>query len=237
MNPTIARITLRGLFGRRRFLLLVPLPLLLLGVAVLADSTGSHPRNWAEAVILGLGFAVAVPLISLIVGTAVLGAEIDDGTITHILAKPIPRWQIVATKLGVAAGVSAVSVAVPMFLVGLITSDSRMGWGLALGSAVSAVAYSALFVALSIVSRRPVLIGLAYVLIWEGLLSNLLRGTRVLSVQQYGVSLAARIADTDLLRGTVSVPVAVVMSVLFLVLGFLLATERLRSFRVVGETG
>ncbi len=237
MNPTIARITARGLLGRRRFLLFVPLPVILLAVTALARASKVHPAHWGQAVIVGLGFGVVLPLISLIVGTAVIGAEIDDGTVTHILAKPIPRWQIVVTKLIVASAVSAASAAVPMFVVGVMVSGVRLGWALALGSAVGAIAYSAIFLALSIVSRRPVLIGLLYVLIWEGLLGNLLKGTRVLSVEQYGVSLAAHAGDTTILRGTVSVPLAVVMSVLFLVAGVVLATDRLRSFRVAGETG
>ena len=54
--------------------------------------------------------------------------------------------------------------------------------------------------ALSLVTRRPVLIGLVYVLLWEGLLTNLLTGTRLLAVQQYAVS----VADQD--RGRTSRP-------------------------------
>ena len=49
--------------------------------------------------LVGLGLAVVLPVIALIVGTGVLGAEIDDGTIVHILTKPLPRWQIVLPKL------------------------------------------------------------------------------------------------------------------------------------------
>ena len=47
-NPTIARITLRALIGRRRFLLLLPLPLLVVGLAVLADSLGEGPDDGAS---------------------------------------------------------------------------------------------------------------------------------------------------------------------------------------------
>ncbi len=73
---------------------------------------------------------------------------------------------------------------------------------------MGALAYSALFLALSLVTRRPVLLGLVYVLIWEGLLGNVVSGTRVLSIQQYVVTIADRIAPTDLLAGQVSVPVS-----------------------------
>ena len=38
---------------------------------------------------------------------------------------------------------------------------------------------------LSLVTRRPVLFGLLYILVWEGLLGNLLTGTRSLSIEQF----------------------------------------------------
>ena len=44
---------------------------------------------------------------------------------------------------------------------------------------VGALAYSALFLMLSLVTRRPVLLGLVYILMWEGLLGNFVSGTRV----------------------------------------------------------
>lgn len=235
-NPTIARITTRGLFGRRRFLLLLPLPVLLVGLALLARGLGAKPGDWSEPVLVGLGFAAVLPVIALIVGTGVLGSEIDDGTLVHILAKPLPRREIILTKLVVAVAVTAVTVGVPMYLAGLVAGSGRLGIGLAVGSVEGAFAYSALFLALSLLTRRPVLLGLLYVLIWEGVLGNLLTGTRMLSVQQYVVAVAAKVGGTDLLTGRVSVPVSVVMAVVFTVGGTVLAIDRLRSFSIAGET-
>jgi ABC-2 type transport system permease protein len=235
-NPTIARITTRGLFGRRRFLLLLPLPVLLVGLALLARGLGAKPADWAEPVLVGLGFAAVLPIIALIVGTGVLGSEIDDGTLVHVLAKPLPRREIILTKLAVAVTVTAVTVGVPMYVAGLVAGSAQLGVGLAVGSLVGAFAYSALFLLLSLVTRRPVLFGLLYVLIWEGVLGNLLTGTRMLSVQQYVVAVAAKVGGTDLLTGRVSVPVSVVMALLFTVGGTVLAVDRLRSFSIAGET-
>ncbi|EEP75122.1 hypothetical protein MCAG_05449 [Micromonospora sp. ATCC 39149] len=233
---TVSWITLRGLFGRRRFLLLLPLPVVLIVLAVLSRSLGVTPHEWAPPVLVGLGLAVVLPVVALIVGTGVLGAEIDDGTVVHILTKPLPRWQIVLPKLAVATGVTAVTVAVPLYAAGLLADSARLGLALAAASAVGALAYSALFLALSLLTRRPVLLGLVYVLIWEGLLGNVVSGTRVLSIQQYVITLADRIAPTELLLGDVSVPVAAVMSALISVGFTVLAIDRLRSFSVAGET-
>ena len=134
---------------------------------------------------------MVLPVIALIVGTGVLGSEIDDGTLVHILAKPLPRREIILAKLAVAVGVTTVvtrGAAVrrrPDRRVG--TARARPGRRRAAG----ALAYCAVFVALSLLTRRPVLLGLVYVLIWEGLLGNVLSGTRVLSIQQYVITIAA----------------------------------------------
>jgi ABC-2 type transport system permease protein len=236
MNPTIAAITLRGLFGRKRFLLLLPLPALLVGLAGLANGLGAEPRDWAGPVIIGLGLAVVLPVMSLIIGTGVLGSEIDDGTVVHILTKPLPRRDIIVAKLAVATGVSALVAGVPLLLTGLIAGSPRLALGLLAGAAVGALAYCGLFLALSLLTRRPVLVGLVYVLIWEGILGNTLSGTRALSIQQYVVTVADKISGSPLITGDVSVPVALIMAAVFTVGGTVLAVDRLRSFSVAGET-
>jgi ABC-2 type transport system permease protein len=237
MNATIASITARGLFGRKRVLLLIPLPVIMVGVAFLARTFDATPVEWGPSVILGLGFAAVLPVIALIVGTGVLGSEIDDGTLTHILAKPLPRSEIVLTKLAVAAGITAVVAGAPLLAVGLLAGSAALAFGLVVAAAIGALAYSALFLALSLLSRRPVLVGLVYVVLWEGVLGNLLSGTRVLSIQQYLVSIADWLAPSDILDGHVSVPVSFVMAAVFAVGMTVLAVERLRSFSVAGETG
>ena len=100
-----------------------------------------------------------LPVIALIVGTGVLGSEVDDGTIVHILTKPLPRRDIILAKLLVAAGVSALVSAVPLFVVGMLAGNVRFGLALAVAAAVGALAYSALFLLLSLLTRRPVLLG------------------------------------------------------------------------------
>jgi len=237
MNLTIARITARGLLGRRRFLLLLPLPIILVGLIALAHALKpDRAVDWAGPILHGFGFAVLLPLIALVVGTGVLGAEIDDGTIVHILTKPLPRRQIVLTKLAVGVAVTVVASAVPMFVAGVIADSVHFGLGLALACVVGSFGYCAFFMLLSLLTRRPVLVGLMYVLLWEGLLGNLLAGTRALSVEQYALTVAAKTGGTTLLASHVSVQVSVAMSLVFLLVGTFLAIDRLRSFTLTGET-
>jgi ABC-2 type transport system permease protein len=236
MMSTVAYITARGLFGRRRVLLLLPLPILLIGLALLCRAYDVSPGQWGQPVVVGLGLAVVLPVIALIVGTGVLGSEVDDGTIVHILTKPLPRRDIIFAKLLVAAGVSTLTAAVPLFFAGVLADSARFGAALAIAATIGAIAYSALFLLLSLLSRRPVLFGLAYILVWEGLLGRFVSGTRVLSIEQYVISITDRIAPTTMLDGKVSLPVAIVMSALFAIGGTIYAINRMGSFSMAGET-
>jgi len=123
-----------------------------------------------------------------------------------------------------------------LYVAGVLAHSVRLGLALVAAAAVGAVAYSAFFLLLSLLTRRPVLLGLVYVLIWEGLLGNFVDGTKVLSIQQYVITIADKIAPTPLLPSTVSLPVAITMSAIFAVAGTVFAIDRLRSFSVAGET-
>jgi ABC-2 type transport system permease protein len=233
---TVALITARGLLGRRRALLLLPLPLLLVGLAVICRANGLGPDQWGDAVIVGLGFAVMLPVIALIVGTGVLGSEVDDGTLVHILTKPLPRRDIILAKYGVAVLATAITTALPLFAVGLLAGSAELGFALAVAAVAGAFAYSALFVLLSLLTRRPVLLGLVYILVWEGLLGNFLSGTRVLSIQQYVITIADKLSPSNMMTAQVGLTTAVVMSVVFVVVSTVVAINRLGSFSLAGET-
>ena len=234
-NPTIARITARALLGRRKFLLLLPLPLL---VMVLAFAVRSFldPTDVVRLVLVAIGLAVVLPVLSLIVGSGVLGSEIDDGTLTHIISKPLPRREIIITKVVVAAGITAVVTGIPMALTGLVVGSASLAVGLAVGIAVGSLAYCALFVALSLLTRHPVLIGLLYIIVWESILTNLLSGARTLSIFQYTVTLVDRVSASGFVNSNVSLAVSLAMAFIFIAGFTLLAIDRLRSFTVQGET-
>jgi ABC-2 type transport system permease protein len=237
MNATIAWLTFRSLFGRRWImLLLLLLPALLVGGAVLMAAATDVPPDAANAVMEGLGFAVVMPVVSLLIATSALGAEIDDGTVVHILAKPVPRLQIVTTKYVVAAGLSILTVGLPMFLAGTLLESPAFGAAVAVGSTVGVLAYTGLFLTLSLVSRRAVPIGLVYILVWEGLLGRTLTGTKNLSIEQYALTVADKLEPTRILSGEVTIATSLVFVALFVVGGVLLSTDRLRSLTMAGET-
>src|SRR5271170_3609694 len=103
-NPTIAVLTVRATLGRRRAVLFaIPAVILIALTLVLRASRPGPDVLWPDRVLGDFGFSVLLPLTALIVGTGVLGAEIDDGSAIHLLATPVRRGSIVVTKFAVAA--------------------------------------------------------------------------------------------------------------------------------------
>lgn len=235
MNPTIIRLTARALLGRRRVLLLLPMPIVLIGLALLGSTSEEAQGEWGPLVFSDLGLAVVLPLTALIIGSSALGLEIDDGTITHLLTKPLPRSEIVLSKLVVAWSVTAVATAVPLAVAAAVAGSRPLAAGLVAGAALGALAYSALFLALSVMTKRPVAVGLVYIVLWENLLVSFVDGARVLSVRQHAAAVADAIGDTPLITSSLSVPTAVVMAAAFAAVGAVAATRRLRSFALTGE--
>ena len=155
--------------------------------------------DWPSLILGGFGLAVVLPLTALIIGTSVLGAEIDDGSVVHLLATPVPRSTVVLTKFPVAATLTIIFAAIPELVAGLIATGgaTRLAIGLLAGALVASVIYNALFVMISVLTTRAIAIGLLYLLVWESLLGNLVSGVGVLSVGQYSLSIAKAIARRE----------------------------------------
>ena len=168
---------------------------MLIGLAVLVRALVGQDDDAAERTLYGLGLVVIVPLVALLATSGLLAPEIDDGSISYLLAKPISRHTIVASKLVVAVACVLVFGAVPMLVAGLVLrpDEPRVAVGFAVGSLVGGAAYCALFALLSVMTRHAVVIGLIYLLVWEGLLGGLLDGVRWLSVTRW----SAEVVDTD----------------------------------------
>jgi ABC-2 type transport system permease protein len=221
MNPVIAKLTLRVLLGNRRGILLVALPLLLLIVATLLRSFLGADRELAVTVLGTQVMTLMLPLVALVTGTGAIGPEIDDGSIIYLMTKPVNRFTIAATKWAVAVGVTVIVGALPAFAAGCILTGSVTGLesGFALAATAGAVVYCSLFLALAVVNRHAVLIGLLYTIIWESLVGGLITGAQTLSVGQWAMSLAVRVSGQDGaalgVTSAVDLPVGVVgMSVL-----------------------
>jgi ABC-2 type transport system permease protein len=113
----------------------------------------------------------------------------------------------------------------------------RLVLGFTAGAAVGSVVYCAVFVAMSLATRRALIAGLVYVVVWEGLLAQYFAGTRVLSVRQYALGIADYFArvDSTVFEAAVAARTAGWMAVAATVLALVVAVVKLRSFQVGKE--
>ncbi|MFI5529000.1 ABC transporter permease [Kitasatospora sp. NPDC051853] len=237
MNLTVARLTVRGLLGRRRGLLLLAAPVLLLVISVIARSGSGDKHDLATTILGQLSLGTLVPLLGLIVGTGVIATEIDDGSIVYLLAKPLPRWQIITTKLAVAVVTTWVFAAVPTLVAGLVLvgTEDQLAAGYAVGTLVAGAVYSAVFLLLSVVTRNAVVAGLGYALIWESLIGNFVDGAKTLSIQQWGRSIAESVAAEGAIDATVATSVAVPLLIVVILGATALAAVKLAGLTLASE--
>ncbi|WP_122819015.1 ABC transporter permease [Nocardioides pantholopis] len=236
ISPTIVRLGVLSVFGRWRGVLLLVLPVVLVGLAVLVRLLVGEDADAAESTLNAFGLTVTVPLVALLATSGLLAPEIDDGSIAYLLAKPISRYDIVASKLLVAAGCVLAFGAVPLLVAGLVlrTSTPELGAGFLVAGLVGGLAYCSLFALLSVLTRHAVVIGLIYLLIWEGLLGGLLDGVRWLSITRWAREIVDAVADVRL-AGNLSIWYAVVASAVVIAGGAWLTGRRLRAFNLTGD--
>ncbi len=236
INPVVLRITLRATLGRKRAIVFMLVPLVLILLTVALKIVAKSPV-WPAEFLGAFGFSVVLPLTALVIGTSVLGAEIDDGSIVHLLATPVSRLSVVISKFIAAVLLTLLFGAIPEFLAGAIAKGftDKLTIGLLAGALVASVAYNALFVLLSVLTTRAIAVGLLYLLVWEGLLGNLVGGVRVLSIGQYSVSVASSIAKTSALNAHLTSQTAIIMAVAVTVATLAVAARRLSRFTLKGD--
>lgn len=185
---SLLALSLRSVLRVRRVLAVSALPVVIGLVAVLLGLTaGDADRTGGYATLAGELLPLILGIVALVLGVNAFGDDRDERTLGLLLATTLPRWQIVLAKY--AAATVATWLACLPAVVGCLllapATDLAVGtaaWSLLLGSALGAAAYVALFVLLSLVLRRAVLVGLAYLVLWEGLLAGTTVTFRNLSV-------------------------------------------------------
>ena len=166
-----------------------------------------------------------------------IGSEIEDGTLVFLLVKPIPRWRLALAKIGVAAGLTAVLVVPPILLTGVLVggfgaASIATTFGYAVAAIAGGVAYACAFTALGTLTSRALVVGLAYTLLWEGVLAGLLEGTRFLSIRQATLGLAAALTGEDPGVEALDPVVAAVMIMAVVIGSMALTTIALQRFQV-----
>ena len=241
MTWALVTITLRALLNRRRTVLLALVGVLLVGIVglyLLSDPPPDQALEVTRNLLSDLAIGVLLPLVAVIVGTSAIGSELDDGTVVYLLARPVPRWKIVLVKLLVAWLVVTILVAPATLVAGLIGQDDpALAVGFAAGAVAGALEYTAVFVALSLITSRALIVGLAYVVIWEGVVAGLFAGTRTISVRQHVLAVAETLGGGNAAGiADLALEVAIGGLVIVTIGAAVLAMRRLETVELRGET-
>jgi ABC-2 type transport system permease protein len=238
INGVVLRLTLRATLSRKRALLFAIPAIILIGLSALLTET-AHGNAWQPVLLGTFGYTVILALTALLVGGSVLGAEIEDGSIVHLLATPVSRRSIVLTKYLLAVALTILFAAVPEYLAGAIASGagSKLAIGLFVGALAGSVIYNALFLMMTAAFSpgRALALGLLYVLVWEALLANLVPGVGLLSAGHYSLAIANSIANNGALHANLTTGTAVGMGLAVTVAALVLAVQRLSAFSIKGD--
>ncbi len=232
---TITGIVLRGLLRARRTFALGLLPLLAVLIALALAAFADAPRvddyaGYVSALLL----PVVTAFVSLVLGASAVTEEREDLTILYIAQSPIGRLRI-ALETWLAGWLASLIVVAPAIAAGAVlgarvhVGASALG-GLVLAVVLSVAAYTALAVLLGLLTRRAVIAGMLYVLLWEGSVASFAASADRLSIAAYGRRIAARgdvALAMDPLPPTVGGVVAVIVLAAATAVALALAGRRL----------
>lgn len=217
---------------------LAAMPVILALVYRLSDPDNDPERWTARVLFFGFIVTAVLPLTALLFGTSVLGDELEDGTAVYLLTKPLQRWQILVPKLAAAWLVTAAMLVTSSVASGLLalegSGDAGLVIGFGLAVAIGSLAYSCVFVLLSVVTTRALITGLIYVFLWEGAITGIFHGTRYLSIRHYTIGLAEWLGDVppSAFEAYLSGTTALVMTMITIVIAVVFAVRKLQEIEV-----
>ena len=201
--------------------------------ALSADQMLRDGANYAD----GFGLIILVPIVSLVFGSSVLGDTREDGTLVYLWLRPMGRAPVVAGAAAAAVTAALPLTVVPTVLGGWLAADRVAGsadlmlgalWAAALGT----FAYSSLFVLVGLLLKKPIMWGIGYVLLWEGLAVGLGDFAARLSLRGYSRSLLTRISDVHLNIDAYTTATALIVLAAVTAASLVLAAIRLNRLEV-----
>lgn len=239
---TITSLTVRQFLRSRSIYVVAGICLLAAAFAFIPRLASTEPsirdlrEAFADTLYLGLFTGTLLPLAVLVLATSAIGDEIEDRSLQYLMLKPVSRFRIVVEKL-----LAVFIVVVPIIWVGIaltwgIIAFGRVNelrdllWPALLSSLIAIVGFGSLFMLVSMVVNRALLIGVFYVFVWETSLSRVLTGLRSISLRHFTQSLFVRMVDDRrvTVSGVASESTVLIATIAILVVSVALATWRLR---------
>jgi ABC-2 type transport system permease protein len=190
-------LTLRQHLRGRRLFVLAFLYLLPMGLVLLVRAVETHTN--AAGAEMGMLFMMIphtlVPLTALLYGAGMIHDEIEEQTLTYLLVRPLPKWGIYLTKL---LAIMLLTMVIATFFttlnyVAVFWGEPNL-WGEIVPrramqvsgiTCLALVAYCSIFGCLGFITRWPLVVGIGYIALFEGLLANVDFAIRRLTVNYY----------------------------------------------------
>lgn len=244
MTPIFALFatSLRQALPKRRTIWLGLLELAPAGIYLVSTTNRTEDFAVQGAVQVGgtIFFSLVLPVVAIVIAAGVLGSERRDMTLSFIALRPIPRSALAGSKIlaAIVAGTAVNAIGA----VALATShlvrfgDPQLFAGLLVGTVIATAAYAAVFVPLGFLTDRSVIIGMAYLLVFENGVVYALPGLASLSPWRLGVAAFGALTPdaaiyTEEFVGSLALSVSrsAVTSLIFVVVGLLATTVLLRN--------
>jgi ABC-2 type transport system permease protein len=203
---TLYWLTLRQHLHGKRWLAVSLLFLVPAGMAILVRSTRSGaPSLLLEFVLSWILIPQALlPLIALLYASGIIQDEQEEQTITYLLIRPINKWMLYWIKMAATWTTTTVLVIILTVLT-YAAIYAATGTDLSIVSlrcvkaaailSLAAITYGSIFGAMSLLTKRTLIVGIMYTAIVEGLLASLPLSVRLVTVIYYMRLIAYRSLD------------------------------------------
>jgi ABC-2 type transport system permease protein len=199
---TLFALTLRQHIRGRRLLIMAGLFLLPVGLAVFASQFQDRREQNEFAIVLSMIPVALAPLTALLYASGMIQDEIEDQTLTYLLIRPISKWSLYTIKLLATFLTTFALTAVFTTITEMIVywTDPNL-WGAIVPTRTARIvtllslatwAYSSIFGCLSLFIKRSLVFGVAYIIVFEGMLNSIDFAVRRITVMYYFRTLAAR---------------------------------------------
>jgi ABC-2 type transport system permease protein len=203
---TLYWLTLRQHLHGKRWMAVALLFVLPVGLAVLIRSVNPDvPERFIEFALLWILIPQALlPLVSLLYASGIVQDEQEEQTITYLLTRPIPKWLLYLIKLAATWTTTVVLVMTLTALTcaaiyfGAETDLSETAWRCLKAAGILSIAvitYCSIFGAMSLITKRTLIVGVIYTAAVEGLLANLPLSLRWGTVIYHTRLIAYRVID------------------------------------------
>jgi ABC-2 type transport system permease protein len=200
---TLYVLTLRQHLHGKRWMVMGGMFLLCAGLVILVRTTSPDvPVLTLEFVFAFLFIPQAIlPLLALVYASGIVRDEQEEQTMTYLLIRPIPKWALYTVKLlamlttTVVLTTALTALLYAAIYVGADTEGKNVPLRCLQAASIHAlavVAYCCLFGLISLFTKRALIVGVLYALVFEGLLANMPFSIRLATVIYYTRLIAYR---------------------------------------------